>query len=245
MRLPIILTAALAAALNLAHPAPAGAEDRAGVFDYYSLVLSWSPTYCATRGRSRPNEPQCAGERPYSFVIHGLWPQYERGWPRSCETGQRPWVPEQVIQQMLDVMPSKRLIIHQYRKHGTCSGLAPEDYFRVSRQAYDAIRIPARFQNPQDYVTLPPAEIESEFLKANPELKPDMISIDCKDRRLRELRICFTRDIKLRACGANERQDRLCSSDKIVMPPARAGAFGDRGEDEYGYENGEDNYYRD
>jgi ribonuclease T2 len=240
----MLLAAALAAALNLIVLAPAAAQDRAGEFDYYALVLSWSPSYCATQGRSRPNEPQCSGDRPYSFVIHGLWPQYERGWPRSCETGERNWIPDNVINKMLDVMPSKRLIIHQYRKHGTCSGLAPEAYFRVSRQAYEAIQIPARFQTPQDYVTLSPAEIETEFLKANPGLEPDMISIDCKDRRLRELRICFTRDIKLRACGVNERQDKLCSSDKIVMPPARAGAFGDGGGQENGgYEDEEDEEY--
>jgi ribonuclease T2 len=29
-------------------------RSRAGVFDYYVLALSWSPTYCADRGGGRP-----------------------------------------------------------------------------------------------------------------------------------------------------------------------------------------------
>src|SRR5262245_33662096 len=55
-----------------------------GAFDYYVLALSWSPTYCADGGEER-NDPQCTlGQkgRPYAFVLHGLWPQYERGWPQ-------------------------------------------------------------------------------------------------------------------------------------------------------------------
>lgn len=142
-------------------------------------------------------------------------------------------MPEELIQQMLDVMPSKRLIIHEYRKHGTCSGLGPTEYFGVARQLYDQIKIPPRFQNPGGYLTLSPAEVESEFLAANPRLSADMISVACKGRNLGDLRICFGRDLKLQACGVNETQQKLCSSDKIVMPPVRQGAArnaGDRGD---------------
>jgi ribonuclease T2 len=215
-----------ALALLLTGHAAASAEGEPGKFDYYALSLSWSPTHCATRGGGGgPNEPQCAGDRPYSFVLHGLWPQYERGWPSDCQTGERPWVPDDVIRNMLDIMPSKRLVIHEYRKHGVCSGLSVNDYFRTSRQAYEAVKIPARFQNLQDYLSISPEEIEAEFLRANPDMTPDMISVDCKDRRLRDMRICFTRDLKLRACGSNEQQAKLCSAEKVVLPPVRTGAY--------------------
>ena len=133
-------------------------------------------------------------------------------------------MPDELIQQMLDVMPSKRLIIHEYRKHGTCSGLNPAEYFRVARQLYDQIKIPPRFQNPDGYLTLSPTEVESEFLTANPRLDAGMISIACKGRNLGDLRICFSRDLKLQACGVNETQQKLCSADKVVMPPVRQGA---------------------
>jgi ribonuclease T2 len=212
-------------ALGFAEPAAAQrGESRAGEFDYYALVLNWSPSYCETQGRSRPGEPQCSGDRPYSFILHGLWPQYSRGWPQDCSTQERPWVPDEVIRQMLDVMPSKKLIIHEYRKHGTCSGLNPTEYFRVARQLFEQIKIPPRFQNPGGYQTLSPAEVENEFLTANPALKPEMISIGCKGRNLGDLRICFGRDLRLQSCGANETQEKLCSSDKVALPPVRQGA---------------------
>ncbi|WP_245296827.1 MULTISPECIES: ribonuclease T2 [Rhodomicrobium] len=220
------LLAALLALIVLA-PADARAQDKnvPGEFDYYALVLNWSPSYCATRAANpRPGEPQCSGERPYSFILHGLWPQYERGWPGDCRLPQRPWVPNELIDKMLDIMPSKRLVIHEYRKHGTCSGLPPQEYFGTARRLFDSIKIPARFQNPDGSLTISPGEVENEFLKANPQLTADMMSVSCRDRRLGDLRICFSRDLKPRACGVNERQDKLCNSPTVVMPPVRRGA---------------------
>ena len=45
----------------------------AGKFDYYQLVLSWSPTHCEDNSRGK-NDTQCGRRRarPYSFVLHGL-----------------------------------------------------------------------------------------------------------------------------------------------------------------------------
>ena len=68
---------------------PASAQDRrqntAGAFDFYVFSLSWSPSFCASAGErggvSKSQQIQCGGERPYAFVVHGLWPQYEKGFP--------------------------------------------------------------------------------------------------------------------------------------------------------------------
>jgi len=204
-----------------AMPAVAWAEGVAGKFDYYVLSLSWSPSYCASSGTAQ-GSPQCRGTRPYAFVLHGLWPQYERGYPENCKTAQRPWVPSTLISSMLDIMPARGLVIHQYRKHGTCSGLDPEAYFKAARKAYDAVTVPARFRKPQKPVLVSPKEIEQDFLKANAALRPEMISVACgRGNRLREIRICFSRDLEFRACGVNEEQARLCRLDKVVMPPVR------------------------
>ena len=213
----VIATAALLAA---AFPGASRAGGQPGEFDYYALTLSWSPTYCDGQGRN-DRGPQCNGGRPYAFVLHGLWPQYDRGWPQDCSTRERPWVPQPLIDSMLDIMPSPKLVIHEYKKHGTCSGLPPEGYFDLARRLYGQIKIPERFRQPKDAVSVSPAEIETEFLKANPDLKPEMISIVCRDARLTELRICFSRDQRLRACGNNENQAKLCSSDKVILPPVR------------------------
>ena len=121
-------------------------EHEPGVFDYYLLALSWSPTYCADSGEQR-RDPQCSPRsgRPYAFVLHGLWPQYERGWPQDCRSSDRGFVPRPVADRMLDIMPSKRLVFHEYRKHGTCSGLGVDGYFDLARQLYEKVKIPRRF----------------------------------------------------------------------------------------------------
>lgn len=55
-------------------------------FDFYVLSLSWSPSYCEAEGE-QANGQQCRAGRPYAFVVHGLWPQYERGYPENCQAG--------------------------------------------------------------------------------------------------------------------------------------------------------------
>ncbi|GBE43118.1 ribonuclease I precursor [bacterium BMS3Bbin10] len=213
-----------ALAISLASPAEAQAARDAetpGEFDYYVLALSWSPSFCAGRTRAKKS-PQCAGTRPYAFVLHGLWPQYEKGWPDYCDTGVKPWVPRRLINSMLDIMPARNLVIHQYKKHGTCSGLGPEGYFEAARKAFKAITIPARYLSPRKPVLVSPREIENDFLKTNQSLAPEMISIACgRGKRLREVRICFTKDLEPRACGVNEAQAKLCRLNRVVMPPVR------------------------
>jgi ribonuclease T2 len=202
----------------------AGAKpDDAAAFDYYSLVLSWSPTHCETP-EGRNDETQCARRdgRRYAFILHGLWPQYARGYPENCPAGST-WVPPPVVDGMLDVMPSKGLVIHEYRKHGTCSGLSPDDYYRMARRLYESLTIPARFRNPTAAQFLDPKEVVAAFVSANPGLEPDMIAVTCggPGSRLRDVRICFSRAGEPRACGPNEAQDRLCRSTRMHVPPVR------------------------
>ncbi|HUS96604.1 MAG TPA: ribonuclease T [Hyphomicrobiaceae bacterium] len=198
-------------------------EHVAGRFDYFQLVLSWSPTHCEDNSRGS-NDTQCGFRRarPYAFVLHGLWPQYERGYPQSCRIEHRPFVPNNVIDGMMDIMPSRGLIIHQYKKHGTCSGLRPDDYFRVSRALFKRIKIPARYQNPTQALFSTPDGLAHELVQANPGLKPDMLKIVCKrgsGNSLKEIRICLTRKGEFRACSG--RGGHQCAPAKMYIPPAR------------------------
>lgn len=216
--------------LALAPALPAWAEARAeirqpgaqanapGVFDFYVLSLSWSPTYCEARGTRAANEPQCALTRPYAFVVHGLWPQFERGYPEFCERP-APYVPNRLVDSMLDIMPSKQLVIHEWKKHGTCSGLDAQGYFSAVRAAERKVAIPAEFTRLDDYRMVSPQDLEAAFRTANPGLQPDMISVDCDKRRLREVRICLSRDFAFRPCPEVNR--RSCRLPKMVMPPVR------------------------
>ena len=211
---------------------PGSASLRGGVpgrFDYYALTLSWSPSFCAESPRGA-SDPQCnrANGRPYAFVLHGLWPQYERGFPDSCPTPEQPFVPNRTIDGMLDIMPSRPLIIHEYRKHGVCSGLGPDAYFDLGRKLYHKIKIPARFAAPANNQMVDTSQVIGDFVGANPGLKPDMLGVVCggAGNRLREVRICFSREGEFRPCGGNENQRRLCNSPRVFVPPVRLGAGG-------------------
>lgn len=198
----------------------------AGQFDYYSLVLSWSPSYCASARRDG-YDPQCDRQdgKRYSFVLHGLWPQYQpRGWPQDCPVRGRPFVPRPLINSMLDIMPSDKLVIHEYRKHGTCSGLEPGPYYDLSRKLFTKVVIPEDYRNPFETRFVSPGDVIAEFTKVNPWLKPNMIAVDCggSGNRIRDVRICFGKDGQPTACGANENQKKICPAAKMYMPPVRA-----------------------
>jgi ribonuclease T2 len=217
----LAVAAAIAIALIAVYAmrGPGGPEhDAPGNFDYYALVLGWAPTYCDSEGRLR-KDAECNGQVPRAFVLHGLWPQYQNGWPENCHTATNPWVPGEVIGAMRDIMPSKSLVIHEYRTHGTCSGLDPEHYFSVARQLYERISVPPQFKATGNELRLSAEQIEREFLAANPWLKPDMISVSCRKGDLLDIRVCFARDLAPRSCGPNEDQRRLCNASEIVVPP--------------------------
>lgn len=198
-------------------------KNQAGVFDYYALVLSWSPTHCSTT-HGFDDDQQCnrADGRRYAFILHGLWPQYEKGWPQNCRTRRKPFVPQPLIDSMLDIMPSDKLIIHEYRKHGTCSGLDPSSYFAFARQLFQSVEVPERYTNPYEVQQVSPDKLKDEIAAANPILGPDMIAVSCDGNRLREIRICFSKDGNPQSCGANENPRKLCPAREIFVPPVRS-----------------------
>lgn len=204
-------------------------RNLAGNFDYYALVLSWSPTHCASDAGA-DDDLQCNrqdGVR-HSFIVHGLWPQYARGYPESCNRTGSSFIPQQIIDRMLDIMPSKRLVIHEYRKHGTCSGLSPFAYYELLRNEFSEIKIPKRFDNPFESQFVSPQDLVDEFVSDNPHLTPEMIAVSCggAGNRLKEIRICLSKAGEPMACGENENQRRLCSATKMFVPPARSSRAG-------------------
>jgi ribonuclease T2 len=195
-------------------------QNQAGQFDFYVLALSWSPSFCeATSERGRDGGAQC-GLRPYSFVVHGLWPQYEKGFPEFCQVP-APRLDRNIVSSMLDLMPAPRLIFNEWDKHGTCSGLSARAYFDTIRKARAVIKIPQEYLDLKAPRTVTPDEVETAFVKANPGLKPTAIAVTCDSRRLSEVRLCVNKDFSFRDCPEIDR--RACRRDRLVMPPVRGG----------------------
>jgi ribonuclease T2 len=211
----IVLSAGMASAQDRRQNAP-------GEFDFYVLSLSWSPSFCeaaSERGNSGRSQIQCAG-RPFSFVVHGLWPQYERGFPEYCQRPS-PRLARNIMNSMLDLMPAPGLIFSEWDKHGTCSGLGERAYFETIRKARAGVKIPEEFLQLSEPKTIAPGEIEEAFIKANPGLSSSAISVTCDSRRLSEVRLCLSKDLQFRSCEEIDR--RACRRDEVLMPPIRGG----------------------
>jgi len=213
----IRMTTALICLLVFCGAAARAEGERAGDFDYYVLALSWTPTWCALEG-DRRESAQCDRGRGYGFTLHGLWPQHERGWPSDCRTSERPATRRQTAD-MVDIMGSSGLAFHQWRKHGTCSGLSAGRYFETSRAAYEAVNRPALIRDLGREVTLPARVIEEAFLEANPQLGADGVTITCKSGRVQEVRICLTKDLEPRRCGSDVIRD--CTLSDALLSPMR------------------------
>ena len=203
--------------LALAAPVARAEGERAGDFNYYVLALSWSPGWCATDGAGR-GAAQCDPANDASFVLHGLWPQDEAGYPSYCRTTARD--PSRAHSAALeDIMGSVGAAWYQWKKHGRCAGLSAAEYYATARAAYESVEIPQAFKTLPKDVRLPAKVVEEAFLEANPGLTRDGITITCAEGRIQEARICLTRDLTPRKCGADVIRD--CTMTNALMERVR------------------------
>jgi len=209
---------ALGVCLLTALPIQLSADgEKSGEFDYYVLALSWSPNWCATTGDARASE-QCDAREDYGWILHGLWPQFHRGWPAYCRTAEAPPT-RRMSREMADIQGNAGLAWHQWKKHGTCSGLSAQRYYDLARTAYDSVTRPAVFRKLDKPVKLPASLIEDAFLKANPTLSEDTLTVTCRDGYIEEVRICLSKDLDPVPCGRDTIQD--CRLKNAIFDPIR------------------------
>jgi ribonuclease T2 len=192
-------------------------DAQPGVFDYYLLSLSWSPAFCL----SSPDAAECSGARRYGFVVHGLWPQNEQGWPQYCNVHVP--VPDEVVQDISDIIPARQLVYHEWSSHGTCSGLQPAAFFALVRRAYATVKVPASLSEARQSLQQSPESLTEAFAKANPSLAPQSVVVTCSGQslpRLREVHVCLDRDLKSRACSADALRE-ACRAPTLLVPPIR------------------------
>ena len=199
-------------------PRPAVAKGEiAGEFDYYVLALSWSPNWCALEGDAR-NSAQCDARHDHGWIMHGLWPQLHRGFPSYCRTAERPPA-RSMTAAMADIMGTPGLAWHQWKKHGSCTGLPAAGYFDLSRKAFDAVTRPVVFRKITGDIRLPASVVEEAFLKANPTMEPDGVTVTCKSGYIQEVRLCLSKTLKPVPCGRDVIKD--CTLDDALFTPIR------------------------
>ncbi len=179
-----------------------------GNFDYYVLALSWSPEFC----HSHADSPECVSGH-LGFVVHGLWPQNMNGYPENCSTAAGPADPAA----MTDIMPDAGLVVHEWKTHGTCSGLDADAYFKQVRQAYGTVKIPEQVAAPRRGFSIAPDDLKEDFLRANPRLKAEDMTVSCGNNWLTGVSFCMDKQLQPRACEGL----RDCRANVIRVAPVR------------------------
>jgi ribonuclease T2 len=182
-----------------------------GDFDYYLLALSWAPQYCA----SNPDDSQeCALGKRYAFVLHGLWPQFNKGYPANCSSEP---LPDALKAKFPGLYPNDNLLIHEWSKHGTCTGLTPAAYLALTSQFKGQVQIPQDYRAPSAPFRTSADDLVAAFRDANPALTADGVAVNGagSGRYLSEVYICISKTGQPADCGA----DVLKSARKSLPNP--------------------------
>lgn len=179
---------------------------KAAKFDFYLLTLSWSPEYCATH----PTAAECATHP--AFVLHGLWPENADGtYPENCSNAKGPANPGQYK----DIYPDQGLLAHEWKTHGTCSGLAPDAYFQAERKAFAAVKTPTQLASLTNTISLTPAAILADFTGANPADKSGDVVLACGNNRLTAIEVCLTKSLVATSCQSV----KTCRANVVKITP--------------------------
>lgn len=218
--LGLILLAGVLAGYAVLQQVPASSDsnaDQGRPWEYFVLAISWTPSWCVQTGDAR-DDARCADGAGAGWLVHGLWPQNSDGsWPEYCDTVQAAPRPEQ-ISAMIDIMGSEGLALHQWRKHGTCTGESAEGYFALMRRAFEAMRMPSDADMTQSRVS--PMLVLEQIMRKNPGLKRDMAVVTCQGGNLQEIRVCLMPSLAPRSCD-DRLLARSCRSANVSVPAIR------------------------
>jgi len=191
---------------------PASSDERPAIaagtapFDYYLLNLSWSPAFC----HSHPNAAECSAHS--TFVLHGLWPQnFDGTYPENCSSAPGP----ADTSSFSDIYPDPGLLQHEWRTHGTCSGLSADAFFKTARTAYRSIVIPQRLQNLSHQASMSPNQIMNLIMEDNPRIPRESLAVSCGNNYLTAVEICLDKTLHPVQCGLI----RSCKAVIIRIPP--------------------------
>lgn len=193
-----------------AHRQRRSRSGKAGEFDFYLLVLSWSPEFCY----SRPTAAECSTHA--GFVIHGLWPQNNDGsYPYNCRTDQPP--PRNTAP-VDNIMP-KEIIQHEWQQHGTCSGLSGDEYFSLIRKVFDSIHIPGGFQAPRSSFAISPGKLKQEFERKNSGFGDGNIAVQLRGHYLNAVEFCLSKGANPSPVTCTNVRD--AGGGTFIVPPVR------------------------
>ena len=134
-----------------------------------------------------------SGQRPRFRGSWALAAERAHGFPSDCGPAGR--VPSrQALDTVRGLYPDEGLARYEWRKHGTCTGQSPTDYFADVRRAREGVTIPQPLQAPQGDQHWAPLDVARAFSAANPGLRTDAMAVTCRQGLLEEVRLCLSKD---------------------------------------------------
>ena len=206
--------------------ADADCASKTGVDDYDYLMLSqhWLPSMCLGLEAGYDSTvthqagARCTSETSSVLAIHGLWPNYQAGFPQCCGSALpldpqavRAW-PEDLRARLQAQQPDPttsdfdaaicEIYNHEWQKHGTCfvdtvdTDADARSYFEVGIELADRLARPTVQLNAWAGSTRRRAEIEALYPKA--------VQVLCDSRqedRLLEIHTCWSRELEMVDCA--------------------------------------------
>jgi ribonuclease T2 len=174
-------------------------DEPTGNFDFFVLALSWSPDYCASNSSNDPQ--QCSIGKKLGFVLHGLWPQNKHGYPSNCSNEM---MPLDVKAEFPSLYPNLNLYDHEWEKHGTCSGLSPQQFLSLSKRLKESVVIPSAFKTLESPIRTTTNKLIKEFTNVNPSYSVASIAVICSGsgRYLKEVYVCFSKEGQPITCSS-------------------------------------------
>jgi len=231
-----------ASARHHSHHDQAGSAQgggQAGVFDYYLLSLSIAPNFCAlSPGNQAKTECRTLTDAQFQqtpLTVHGLWPNRAsvsvNRQPQRCAGPALGDFPDDLRVQLQRYMPGgPGLARHEWERHGACSGLAPDVYFRtmvrLAQAANSSIGAVMHDKSLLGHTTRVD-ELLADVAVGNPALAPAIV-VSCRFPRgggggngalIEEIRIVLSKDFKPMPVGnVGLRQSSGCPNGAGFLP---------------------------
>ena len=200
----------------------------AGTFDLYLLAQSWQPQFCFHKEDQYQgcNSPQDAWRT--EFTLHGLWPEYETGYPQNCgsESFDKSGVVAAIGKDVLtrywpNVKTTEKnagyslFWQHEWAKHGTCSGLDQVEYFT---QAINLLKN-GKITTPSAISKNVGGSVSAATIRAAYGGK-NYVSLQCSGRYLSQAYTCWNKDntgkpTTQRACPSEVVRKDSCRGDSV------------------------------
>ena len=102
----------------------------------------------------------------------------------------------QTRQHYSDIYPDPGLLRHEWKTHGTCSGLSADAFFNLARQAEHSVAIPTELSTLDHQTSMPPAQILDLFAKTNPSFPRESLALSCGNNYLTAIEVCMSKTLQ-------------------------------------------------